>query len=136
MSHIDIIKAELDGDPIPLNYPASDQGAADVFNSETTGRTRNRVSMTGDEVFAAIENKAAWDAAGPDNRNEFLILCDRLSIDPFERANVDVVRSIFGGSSQTVTNLAALRVEIVSRGVELEIGKVKPGHVAEARRLP
>jgi len=128
------LRAELLTDPEGLGYPVSDQGAADLLNSLATGRTRNRVSMTGDEVFANIANRAAWDGLTNNQKLEFLSLCARDIINPFGAANVELVKSIFGNSSATVSNLAAARVETVSRAVELEIrSPVREQQVRAAR---
>ena len=40
---------------------------------------------------------------------------------------------VFGGGSATITALQALRVEAVSRAVELGLGTIYPGHVQNAR---
>lgn len=127
------LRDELLNDPEGLGYPVSDQEAADLINSLATGRTRNRVSITGDEVFSNIENKAAWDALTADQRREFLLLCARDVLDPFSIANVDSVKSIFGNTSVTVSNLAAARIETISRATELELGVVKSRDVGYAR---
>ena len=58
-------------------------------------------------------------------------------LDPFGQANVDLVKSIFGGASATVTALSTLRVESISRAVEVPeiIAPVKVGHVEAARAV-
>ena len=129
------LKDELLTDPEGLNYPVSDQGTADLINSLATGRTRDRTSMTGDEVALSVEDRATWDALTDNQKIQFLSLCQRQSIDPFGAANVELVKSIFGDSSATVANLAAARVETISRAVELELKvPVKVGHVTQARQ--
>ena len=49
------------------------------------------------------------------------------------KSRAEVV-AVFGGGSETVSNLVANNTVAISRGVELGIGRVKPGHVAEARK--
>ena len=135
----DILRDELLGDPEGLGYPVSDQGAADLINSLATGRTRNRVTMSGDEIaqqaddteLDALDNGSANDTA--DVKSHWLALCGRESVDPFAPANVHLVVSIFGNPSQTITNLQAARVEAISRAVELELGAVKSRDVGYAR---
>ncbi len=135
----DTLRDELLGDPEGLGYPVSDQGAADLINSLTTGRTRNRVSMTGDEI-AQQAVPAAYDALDdgsanntPDVKSHWLALCARASIDPFASANEQLVISIFGPGSQTVLNLQAARLEPISRATELGLGVVKARDVGYAR---
>lgn len=126
------IREELLTDPLTRGYSSmSDQAAADDLN--TIYRTRNRESMTGDEVFQSIESQAVWDSLTADQRLEFLALCGRDVINPFGVANVDLVKSIFGFPSPTITNLVAARVEDISRATELGFGFVREGHVQFAR---
>ncbi|MHA2085557.1 MAG: hypothetical protein ACXABD_17515 [Candidatus Thorarchaeota archaeon] len=127
------IRDELLTDPLGRGYAAmTDQEAADDLNTEY--RTRNRTSMTGDEVFQSIESQVVWGALTDNQRLEFLSLCGRETIDPFGSANVDLVKEIFGSTSPTVTALAALRVEAISRAVELGLPTpVRDKHVASGR---
>lgn len=130
------LRDELLTDPlVPARGYAdmTDQEAADDLN--TKYETRNRSTMTGDEVALSVASRAAWDALTDSQKTHFLSLCTRQSIDPFGTANVELVKSIFGDTSQTVANLAAARVEAISRAVKLGIpSPVKPGHVEVARR--
>lgn len=114
------IRDELLSDPLVRGYSGmTDQQAADDLN--TSYRTRNRTSMTGDEVFSSLESQTVWDSKTADQRLEFLALCGRDSIDPFGQANVDVVVSIFGppSSGNTTDNLQTARVESITRAEEL-----------------
>lgn len=131
---VDLVKlnTEIDTDPLGRGYVGMTlQQAADDLNDDTQ-RSRNRTSMTGDEVFAAIESQAVWDALTDAQRLEFLSLCGRDTLDPFSTANVALVTSIFG-ASVTLTNLQNARVESVSRATELGIGTVSAGHVEYVR---
>lgn len=137
--NLDILKTELTADPLGRGYAVmSDQQAADSLN-DLIDRTRPRGSMSGDEVFAAT-NAADFEGLGGNNaedkRTQWLAFCGRDSIDPFGAANVAFVEYIFGNPSATRTALIAARQRAVSRGVELGLGIVRPGNVAEARRLP
>ncbi len=148
------LKAELTDDELVWGYngpgvfnagpgPMTDQQVTDVLNtihSAPNTRTRNRISMTGDEVaqqavptaFDALDDGAQNNTS--DVKSHWLALCGRTSIDPFAMANIQLVISIFGTGSQTVLNLQAARVEAISRATELNLGLVKLGHVEEARR--
>lgn len=128
----DVLKDELTTDPLGRGYAAmSDQAASDDLN--TAYRTRNRTSMTGDEVFSNVASRADWDALTDHKQLAFLSLCGRDTIDPFGAANVELVKSVFGDASATVANLSAARVESITRAVELGV-RVGPGLVEEARR--
>ncbi len=135
------LRTELLTDPLvpPRGYSTmSDQEAADDLN--TKYRSRNRTSMSGDEVaqqavstaYDALDDGSANNTA--DVKSHWLALCARESVDPFATANVQLVISIFGAGSQTVLNLQAARIEAISRAVELEIrSPVRASHVLAAR---
>ncbi len=135
---VDVLKDELANDPLVRGYSGmTDEEAAADLN--TSYRTRNRTSMTGDEIaqqadpdeFNALADGSANNTA--DTKSHWLALCGRETIDPFATANVQLVIAIFGGGSTSVTNLNAARVESITRAVELGIAFVKVGHVAVAR---
>ena len=118
------LREELTSDLLVRGYSTmSDQEAADDLNTEY--RTRNRRSMSGDEIaqqavpatFDALDDGSANNTA--DVKSHWLALCGRESIDPFATANEQLVISIFGAGSQTVINLQAARVEAISRAGEL-----------------
>lgn len=129
---LEVLVAEIQNDPLTRDYASmTDQEVADSLN--TVNRDRNRASMTGDEVFQQIANQAAWDGLTDAQRQLFMAFCGRSEIDPFAAANVNFITSIFGGGSATVTNLAAARVEQISRGVEIGFGVVNVRDVTRAR---
>ena len=127
------LKDELANDPLVRGYSGmTDQQAADDLN--TSYRSRNRASMSGDEIAQAAD-PAEFDALDdgsanntPDTKGHWLALCGREAIDPFATANVELVNSIFGNPSTTRTNLIAARVESITRAEEL------PGVRSPARR--
>ncbi len=117
------LKTELDTDPLTRGYSGmTDQAAANDLN--TVYRTRNRTSMTGDELFQATipsEFNSLDTGAGnnPDDQGHWLSFCGRDQLDPFATANEQFVIDLFGSSSGTVAALQASRVESISRAVEL-----------------
>ena len=126
------LKTELATDPLGRGYVGmTDEEAANDLN--TSYRTRNRTEMTGDEVFQSIESQAIWEGLTANQRLEFLSLCGRDILDPFGAANVNLVKSIFGAASATVTALNAARIESITRAQELGF-RVTIGLVEEARR--
>jgi hypothetical protein len=133
------LKSEIDTDPLTRGYSGmTDQQVADDMN--TVYRTRNRDSMTGDEIFQATdptEYNGLDTGSGntADNQGHWLAFCGRTEIDPFATANVQLVQSIFGGGSTTVSNLQTARLENVSRADELGLGFIRSGYVEYARTL-
>ncbi len=139
----DALRDELLDDPEGRGYAGmSNQEATDELNSiwaDPDTRTRNVLSMTGDEIaqaadpteFDALDDGSVASTA--DIKSHWLALCGRTSIDPFGVANVALVVSIFGNPSATVTNLLAVRVEDITRADELELGTVKSRDVGYAR---
>ena len=133
MGQLADLKAELvAGHPGTGPYNVDHALAADELNA--VNRTRNRASMSGDEIFQATDG-TQWDALTDAQKTQWLSLCGRDQLDPFAAANVKVVTSIFGGGTATVIALQAARVENISRAEELGLGRVLPGTVAQARAL-
>ncbi len=128
---------ELTIDELGRGYSSlSDEEAADDLN--TSYRTRNRTSMTGDEVCQATDaTEFAWIGSGHgnsgDDQGHLLSFCGRDSINPFASANVQFVTEIFAAGSTTLANRQAARVESITRATELGFGIVKVGHVQVAR---
>ena len=131
MADIPKLKTELAaGHPDTGAYDADAQIAADQLNA--VNRSINRASMSGDEMFSHTDTTdfAGLTAAKQSN---WLAFCGRDSIDPWGAANVAFVQWIFGAGAATLTALAGARTTDVSRAVEVGIGFVHAGHVAEAR---
>ena len=134
------LKSELETDPLGLGYATINvldrdvaQADADILNSLTTGRTRNRTSMTGREF------KDNWDttefSALTDVQKDLLYsMAARDDLNPFG-VDATVVQDIFPGGGATITALAAARIETVSRAVELGFGVVSIGNIQAAREF-
>ena len=133
----DILKDELATDPLGRVYSGmTDEEAAADLN--ISNRTRNRTSMTGDEIFQATDpgefnGLGSGQGNSADDQGHWLSFCGRDTIDPFASANVQFVTDIFSAGSTTLANLQAVRVESITRAVELGLRPVKVGHVAVAR---
>lgn len=127
---INALAVELAGEhPVTGPYDADNATAAEQLNA--VNRTHNRTSMTGREVAAEIVD-AEYDELSDAKKSHILSLSSGDDIDPFGFA-ANVVKDVFGADSDTVAALAAVRVETVSRAVELRLGTVYPGHVENAR---
>jgi len=114
-----ILADELFNDPLGRGYAAMTHEEV-VADFNTAYRSRNRKSLSGDEAFASTD-AAEFAALTPEAKNMWLSFCGRSQIDPFSAANVAFVQYLFGGGSATIANLAALRVESISRAQELGV---------------
>jgi len=127
------LKIEIATDPLTRGYAGmTDQQLVDSLNA--VNRTRNRTSMTGDEMFAPTD-AAEWQNLSAANQLLWVSFCGRSEFDPFGGANVAFVTDLFSAGSATLTALAAARVETISRAQELGLRRVKLGHVFNARKL-
>lgn len=123
------LKAELDaGHPDTGAYDADDSLAADQLNA--LNRTRNRTSMSGSEVLNAIDKTEYLDLSDAMKQ----LVWNVLHIGQLNPFGVEAALMLEAfGSSTTITTLNALRVEAVSRAVELGLGVIAPGDVENAR---
>jgi hypothetical protein len=126
------LKTELDTDPLARGYSGmTNQEATDSLN--IVNRNRNRTSMLGTEL---IENTDATEFAllSDAKKSLWLSLCGIDSHDPFG-SSADIAIDIWGAGSDTITALQALRVETVSRSIELFGEKMRTGYVEAARLI-
>jgi len=129
--NLETLKAELTaGHPVTGAYDADAATAAAQLNA--VNRTKNLSSLSGDAMFGATDS-ASFASLSDIKKQLWVSFCGRDSIDPFGASNVNFVTWIFGAGTDTLTNLAALRKEDVSRSEELGFGTVRPGTINEAR---
>ena len=134
MTDLVALAAELTDDPLVRGYSAmSDLAAATSLNA-VIDRSVNRTSMTGKEVKDNIEN-ADWDSRTQDQKQILLALFARDDLDPFGIDAHIFTDAMAGHVGGTVAALATLRVDTVSRAVELGFGFVSEGDVNHARNL-
>lgn len=127
-----LLKTELDaGHPVTGAYNADDTLAAGELNA--VNRTTNKAVVTGDELFTATDGTEF--AALTDHKRELWVGFCSKDVDPFASANIAFVQWIFGAGSTTVSTLATVRVNNVSRATELGLGEVDAGHIQYARTL-
>lgn len=123
------LEDELQNDPLGRGYSAmTDEQIRDDGHIEY--RTLNLTNMSGRAVAAEVV-ASEYNALSAVKKAQFLALIASDSLDPFGLA-VTVVKDIFGAGSVTVSNLAAARVETVSRWRELDINP-KIGEIEDAR---
>ena len=128
------LKAEVLDDPLGVGYSSmTDDLVAAALN--VVNRTRNRQSMSASEVLNAVD---VADYNGLTNAAEAK-LWDLLGIGDLNPFGVEatLMVQLFGAGSATITELQALRVEVMSRAVELNMlgasAEVGPSHIAIAR---
>lgn len=125
------LREEIIGDPEGIGYAAMSDTEATVSLNDPV-RPRNRTSMTGREVRAAVDN-AEYDGLSDAKKSQFLSLVGSDDLDPFGLP-ANVIKDIFGIASATVPALATARIELVSRAVEIGIrSPVRISHVIAAR---
>ena len=136
----DTLQDELATDPEGRGYAGmTDEEAAADLN--ISNRTRNRTSMTGDEVFQATDavefaGLGSGQGNSVDDQSHWLSFCGRDIIAPFAGANVQFVTDIFTAGSTTLANLQAARLESITRAEELGVrSPVSAGQVLTARAL-
>lgn len=123
---------EINTDPLTRGYSGmTDLQVADDLN--TVYRTVDRATMTGSEVYNSVD-QTEWTALTDAQRDEIWDIIHMNVLNPFGR-EADRFVAIFGAGSTTVTTLAGLRVDDVSRANELGFGEVYEGHVTKARAL-
>ena len=128
---------ELINDPLGRGYSGmTDSEAADDLN--TVYRTITLERLDPADVYEAID-QADWTGLTTSEQSEITDILhigtvNGLLATPGSRARTRFV-AIFGGQSQTITNLLDIMTRDISRGQELGIGYVKAGDVQKARAL-
>lgn len=132
-SYLEILKNEITTDPLVRGYSGmTDAEIASDLN--TVYRTRTRTTLTAAQVYEQIdvaEFQALADAQKVYVR-DIIGLGGDIDVQAGSKAR-DVMLSIFGGGSQTITDLAAILVDNISRADELGLGVVTEGLVIEAK---
>lgn len=122
----ELLRSELLTDPIGLGYAGTtDQQAADLLNSLTTGRTRARTAVPVAEIFNAIDN-GAWPATGT-MQDKLAAVLGMQVIDASNANTRGILGSIFpnsGATANTNQRLQALSTRTVSRAEELNLGGI------------
>ena len=121
---------EITNDPLARGYAtmSAEQVVADL---ETEYRTRNRTSMSGQEIWE-LTVFTDFSALTETQQTQWLTLTSNDSLNPFGNS-VELAKSLFGVGSATITALANARIEHISWADELNFGKVRVGHVQECQ---
>jgi len=128
------LKTELDTDPLTRGYSGmTDQEAADDLN--VVYRTLPVDTVSGSDIFNNTDD-VEYGALTAEEQNRWVNMCGVETVDVASGVAKSLEAELFGPGTDTRTNLAALKMRDVSRGVELGLGEVKAGNVEEVRRLP
>ena len=121
---------EVTTDPLARGYVgmSAEEVVADL---ETEYRTRNRNSMSGQEVWE-LTVYSDFSAMTETQQIQWLTLTSNDALNPFGNS-VELAKSLFGAGSATITSLANARIASISRAEELGLGSVRPGHVDQCR---
>ena len=111
----------------------TDQEAADDLN--TVYRTLPVDTVPGSDIFNNTDD-VEYGALTAEEQNRWVNMCGVETVDVASGVAKSLEAELFGPGTDTRTNLAALKMRDVSRGVELGLGEVKAGNVEEVRRLP
>jgi hypothetical protein len=139
MSRYEVIKTEIDGDPLGRNYSGmSDIDVAVDMNIEYRSQQVEEQDPT---LIHDVIDATEYDALVADDKQEVfahLSITTRkgtVSVAPDTFAR-DRLVEIFGAGSATIIAILALITEAISRGRELGVGAVNQGDVEKARALP
>lgn len=116
---------------LPAYDGLTDQQIADAMN--TANINRNRTTITGEEMLESMDT-TEYALLLDTKKLQWLSICSMDRVDPWGRI-VDVVKDIWGNGSTTLSNLASVRVETISRAGELGLSDVSESDVAYARAL-
>lgn len=131
MANVDILKIELDTDPLGRGYAAMSYD--DIIGSL---RLKNRII----NIEGTLPATVVANVIDPAEFNTLTSLLEQRvwnilhlgEINPFG-IEAAVFISVFGAGSTTIANLQALRRKTVSREEELGIAPLRLGEVQEAR---
>lgn len=126
-----ILKDEIAIDPLGRGYiTMSDQECADDLNS--IYRTRNVTAVSASQALNTIDT-AEWTAlSDTDQRKIWDILHMGGDLNPWGK-EAQMFISVFGAGSQTIQDLAASRIEDISRASELGLGIVRASDIYKVR---
>lgn len=126
------LKAEITNDPLGRGYAGMTdaQVAADL----NTVNRDNWVPLSSSQIFESID-AAEFVALTPAQQarvDRILGLGSGIQTTPGSQARSELI-AVFGGGSTTITTLASIANQQISRAQELGLGVVREGHVTEAR---
>jgi len=132
MSNFDVLKTEVTTDPLGRGYSAmSNEAVATDLN--TVYREEDVDLVRGQDIFEAVV-PAEYNALTDKQMALLHAIIGMGDIQVNGTNTRDALLAMFGAGTETRSNLAELQKQGISRGQELGLGIVKPGHVEEVRR--
>lgn len=125
------LKDELDAGH-PITGPYDDDAVIATGQLNAKNIVRDRDSIAPGEMQAQVVGTEFVALSAVKQRAWLAILAD--SVDPANSNIVEQITAIWAGTT-TLTNLAGIKTETVSRAVELGLGVIKVGWVQQARAL-
>lgn len=127
------LKAELDNDPLGRGYSGMDDvEAAESLNQRDRNPPRESVDA-GLLMGALVESE--YNDLPARGKAYFGLLVAAGTIDVTDTLKTQIL-AMFGAGTATRTNLIAAFTRPGSRAEELDLGRVTPSTIADARRLP
>ena len=128
------LKAELLADPETFNYAgAADAQAKAVLINDPASISRERVVIQTHEIFEAIV-PADMPPVG-ENLTKLMGLLSMGTVNTQGTNTRALLIAIFTGKATTLTNLAALQTETISRASDLGFGRVTARDIENAEAL-
>ena len=128
--NLTILKAEITNDPAGLGYSGkTDDQICALINAKT--RSKHVELLTPSQILNAVVY-SEWTAKTATQQQVIWNLLGMGSINPWG-VEASIFTTVFGAGSATITALAALRVQVISRAEELGLETVYVGHLIDAR---
>ena len=128
---LQILYDEINNDPLNRGY--MDMTDVEVMaDLNTAYRSRHVEELTGDAMFQATD-AAEFGNLTDHKQLLWVTFTNRGIVDPWNAKNVSFVQYVFGSDSATISALADLRSEEITRAEELGLGTVTEADIAAAR---
>ena len=127
------IASEISNDPATMGYLGKTAAQITALMNDTSLRSRQRQSITGAELFNAVDD-AEFDAlttAEKEAVDRITCLSGDIDVRQGMRARVVTLR-VFGAGTTTRSSFQAVAQETISRAQEMGWPKVKEGWVERA----
>jgi len=128
-----VLNTELTSDPLTRGYSGMDDAAA-AADLNTVYRTLPVDTVPGSDIFNNTDD-VEYGALTAEEQNRWVNMCGVETVDVASGVAKSLEDELFGAGTTTRTNLAALKSEDVSRGVELGFGRIRTADVTAARAL-
>ena len=114
------LKTEIDTDPVTLGYTGkTNDEVADLLNSLSTGRTKDRGSIETWQILDATDFETDYAVLSSNQKTQYQIMISA-GVVSIKSANIkNALVAMFGAGTATRTNLIALAKEPITRAEDL-----------------